>query len=114
MIHEKPETEDEARKFLRGYAVHPSETVTAVVVVNTRTKERYAGVDVVKITFRPVSEHVIDDIIKEGDVLFRAGGFSVEDPKLKDYIEKIEGAIDSVIGLPKELTRRLIAQAEKS
>lgn len=109
-ILEKPENKVEAREFLRGYAAHPLETITAVVAVNTETKERREGVDTVKVFFRTIPENIIDDIIDEGEIFFLAGGFSVEDPKLKEYIIKIEGAIDSVIGLPKELTERLMKQ----
>lgn len=111
-ILEKPENKVEAREFLRGYATHPPQTVTAVVVINTATKERREGVDIAKVIFKEIPESVIDEIIKEGDIFTRAGGFSVEDPKLKDFIIKIEGAIDSIIGLPKGLTERLIKQVE--
>ena len=54
---------------------------------------------------------MIDKIIKEGDIFSCAGGFSVENPLFKNYVVKIEGAIDSILGLPKELTKRLIRQA---
>ncbi|MDP2587280.1 MAG: Maf family protein [bacterium] len=111
-ILEKPENEDEAREFLRGYATHPPQTVTAVVAVNTATKERREGVDIAKVVFKEIPESVIDEIIKEGDIFTRAGGFSVEDPRLKNYIVNIEGAIDSIIGLPKELTERLIKEVQ--
>lgn len=111
-ILEKPKNKNEAREFLMGYMTHPPETVTAVVAVNTATQERRSGVDMAKVTFRKISESVIDEIIKESDIFSLAGGFSVEDPKLSDYIAKIDGAVDSVIGLPKELTERLIKQVE--
>ena len=71
-----------------------------------------AGVDVAKIIFRAIPEKVIEDLIKRGDIFFLAGAFSVEDQLLKAYIERIDGAVDSVIGLPKELTKRLIKQVE--
>lgn len=109
-ILEKPENEQEAREFLRGYAVHPLDSVVAVVATNTENKERREGVDIVKVSFRPIPESVIDDIIREGDVFSLSGSFSIEGPKLKDYIVKIDGAIDSVIGLPKALTERLIKE----
>ena len=107
-IREKPQSADEARAYLRGYGAHPAETVGAVVVVNTATTIRAGGVDVVKVWFHPIPEEVIETMIQEGDVYRRAGGFSVEEPRLQNYIKKIEGAIDSVMGLPIALTRRLI------
>ena len=107
-IREKPQSADEARAYLRGYGAHPAETIGAVVTVNTATAIRREGVDVAKVWFHPIPEEVIEIIIQEGDVYRRAGGFSVEEPHLQNYIKKIEGAIDSVMGLPIALTRRLI------
>jgi septum formation protein len=111
-ILEKPENEIEARRFLRSYAKYPPQTVTAVVVTNTITKKRLGGVDIAKVIFKEIPDNIIDQIIKEGDFLTRAGGFSVEDPKLKNYIINIEGDINSVIGLPKKLTEELIKKVQ--
>ncbi len=109
-IREKPTNEDEARNFLRSYCVYPAETVTAVVAVNTVTKERREGVDVARVWFRMIPEDVIAEIVEEGKVFSSAGGFSVEDSKLEKYIARFDGAVDSIIGLPIELTAQLINQ----
>lgn len=109
-IREKPESADEVRAYLRGYGTHPAETVGAVVVVNTATNVRAGGVDVAKVWFHPIPEEVIETMIQEGDVYRRAGAFSAEEPHLQKYIKKIEGAIDSVMGLPIALTEHLIRE----
>lgn len=109
-IREKPQSADEVRDYLRGYGIHPAETIGAVVVVNTETNTRTQGVEVAKVWFRPIPEEIIEIMIREGDVYRRAGGFSAEEPHLQKYIEKIEGTIDSVMGLPIALTERLIHQ----
>lgn len=109
-IREKPESADEVRAYLRGYGTHPAETVGAVVVINTETKTRAQGVDVAKVWFHPIPEEVIETMIQEGDVYSRAGAFSAEEPHLQKYIEKIEGTIDSVMGLPIALTEHLIRE----
>lgn len=107
-ILEKPESEDQARKHLQGYAQSPAITVTAVVVTNTGTKKRLEGVDVAKVLFRVIPSFVIEQLIQRGAILQNAGAFSIEDPQLKDYIIRIEGEPESVKGLPKEMTKRLI------
>lgn len=113
-IREKPTNKKEAQEFLHGYSTYPAETVTAVVVVNTKTGKRNEGVDVAKVWFRSIPNDVIDTLVGQGDVYSHAGGFSIEDPVLKNYIKKIEGAADSVIGLPKVLTRQLITEMENN
>jgi predicted house-cleaning NTP pyrophosphatase (Maf/HAM1 superfamily) len=105
---------EEARTFLRGYAEGPAETVTAVVVTNTATGVRRQGVDRAKVWFRRIPEEVIAQVVARGEVFAHAGGFSITDPLLSAYIERVEGTAESVIGLPTALTRRLIRTAMAS
>jgi len=107
-IREKPANETEAREFLRGYAVHPAETVSAVVVTDTRTNERCEGIDHAKVWFYPIPDTLTEELIKEGRIFTTAGGFLIEDPKFKPCIKHIEGTMKSVLGLPAELMKRLL------
>lgn len=112
-IREKPESEEQAREYLRGYSQHPAEVVTTVVVTNTATGKRKEGVDVVRVSFAPIPEEVIEKFIKEGDPFSHAGGFTIRSPILQEYIDRVDGTEDSVTGLPKELTERLIHKAKE-
>lgn len=112
-ILEKPENNQEEREFLRGYATHPAETVTAVVVVNTATGKRRDGVSRAKVWFRDIPAHIVDELIAIRDVFSHAGGFSIKDPLLQDYIEKVEGAEDSIMGMPIQLTRQLMEEVQQ-
>lgn len=112
-IREKPIHIDEARAFLKSYTEYPAETITAVVTVNTETRKRFEGLDVAKVWFREIPENIIDQVIADGFVFRQAGGFSIEHPLLKNYVAQVEGEIESVIGLPKDLTERLIAACSK-
>jgi septum formation protein len=110
-IREKPEHAEEARAFLRGYGEGPAETVTAVVVTNTATGVRQQGVDRATVWFRRIPEGVIDQVIAREEVFAHAGGFSITDPLLEAYIERVDGTAESVIGLPAALTRQLLRAA---
>ena len=111
-IREKPENEKEARLFLKSYSDHVAETITSVVVTNIESKKQVKGVDVVKIYFKPIPDNVIDDLIEDGEIMWCAGGFMVEHELLKPFIDSMEGSIDSVMGLPKKLTKELIEKVE--
>jgi MAF protein len=110
-IREKPAHAAEARAFLRGYAESPAETVTAVVVTHTATGLRQQGIDRATVWFRPIPEAVIDQVVARGEVFAHAGGFSITDPLLEAYVERMDGTAESVIGLPTALTHRLIDAA---
>lgn len=112
-IREKPENEKEAKEFLEGYNIAPAETVTAVVVTNLVTGKRMEEVDVAKVYFNNFSENEINDIISEGQVFHLAGGFTVDGEKWASHIKKIKGTRDSVMGLPKKITRKLIKEVSE-
>ena len=111
-ILEKPETPEQARVFLQGYAAHPAETVTSVVVTNTVTGKAYEGTDIVRIWFHPLDANLIEELVNDPATYTYAGGFGIQDARLEKYIQKIEGAMDSVMGLPIELTKTLLKRAE--
>lgn len=109
-VLEKPENEKEAREFLQAYGKYPAQTVTAVLATNTKSGKRAGAVDTAKVYFSSFGEKEINEIIKQGQVFKFAGGFMVEEEPWQKHVLRIEGARDSVIGLPKEITKNLINQ----
>jgi len=108
-LHEKPQDEKEARQFLEKYSNGKNpETVSALVVTNTENGKQAEGVDIVKVYFKPLPEEVVNDFIKRGEPLTKSGGFAIESPILHPYITKVEGEIDSVMGMPITLLQLLI------
>lgn len=110
-ILEKPTNAIEARAFLEGYALHPAEVVTTVVVTNTTTKQRQAGTDIARAWFFPIEPAVIEALLLDPKTYAYAGGFSIEDPRLAPFIQKVEGTTDSIMGLPLALTKELLEKA---
>ncbi|XP_024520177.1 maf-like protein DDB_G0281937 isoform X2 [Selaginella moellendorffii] len=108
VVREKPLNGDEARTFIAGYARDPAITVSAVLVTNVTTGVSNGSIDKAEIYFHPIPEQVIDDLIKEGSVLYAAGGLLVEHPLVSPFVQSMIGTLDSVMGLPKELTHTLI------
>ena len=112
-ILEKPENADEARKFLRNYAKYPAEVINGLVVTNIATKKQVEGVSRAKVIFQTIPEDVIDKLIEQGDIFTQAGGFSVRNLYLKPFVKEIDGTIDSVEGLSKELVSRLLKEVQE-
>lgn len=110
-LHEKPKDETEAKAYLTEYGGgHPAETVSALVVTNGRTGNRAEGVDIAKIYYNAIPDAVIEEFVRYGDPFSKAGGFEIQSPILRPYLKAVEGAEDSVIGMPLELLGRLIAK----
>jgi septum formation protein len=113
-VLEKPKNAEEARKVLKGYAHKAAEAVTSVVVINMQTGEALEGTETARVYFKEIPDSVIDELIKKGNILNCAGSFEIKDPLVRKYIDRIDGTEENVAGLPVELVKKLISEAERS
>ncbi len=111
-IREKPESEEECRRYLKSYETEPACTVTAVVVTNTASGKQVSGVDVAKQWFHAIPDDTVTRVIAKGDIMYCCGGFMVDEPDFAPYLHTREGTEDSIIGLPLQLTLKLIEDAQ--
>lgn len=111
-IREKPANEEQAMEWLSAYYIAPARMVNGIVITNTGAGKRVSGVDSTTIVFKKIPKETIDRLIADGEIFNKAGGFGITDPTLKPYVEKIEGTIDSAMGLPKDLTQELIDEVK--
>ena len=107
-ILEKPLNEDEFRGFVREYASNPCRTVGSVVLTDTSSGTRVQGVDTATIHLKPIPEDVILKLLEEGQIFYCAGGLMIEHPLIQPFIDRIEGTLDSIMGLSKALVSDLI------
>ncbi|CAA7041675.1 unnamed protein product [Microthlaspi erraticum] len=113
-VREKPSSAEEAREYIRGYSKGHTATVSSVVVTNLKTGFRKGGVDRVEIHFNEISEEIIEKLIEEGMVIKVAGALLIEHPLILPCVKQVVGTTDSVMGLPKELTEKLLKQVVAS
>jgi len=112
-ILEKPKDADEVRSFIQGYGVNPCGTIGSIVLTDVRTGIRVEGVDSTTIHFRPIPDDVVERLIEEGDVYYCAGGLMIENPLVAPYIMSVDGSMESVMGLSKELMTSLLANLQE-
>lgn len=116
-VREKPESEEECKLHLQSYGEHgiPAVCVTGMVVVSPAhaADVRVEGVEVATQHFKPVPDRVAELLIAKGDVMYCAGSFVVEDALLQPYLGRREGDLETVQGMPKQLTRQLLVEAAK-
>ncbi|XP_021717082.1 maf-like protein DDB_G0281937 isoform X2 [Chenopodium quinoa] len=111
MIREKPSGKEEARQYLKDYSGRKASTVSSVLVTNLQTGFRKGEWDRVEIVFDEIPDDTIDKLIEEGAVLHVAGALIIEHPLIKPLVKQVVGTTDSVMGLPKAVTERLIAES---
>lgn len=115
-ILEKPDTVQEAKDFVGRYASTPPSTVGSCVITHIPSGIQVAGVDTATIHFQPNldAEDLIDRLMKNDEpVLSCAGGLMVEHPFVREYLDRIDGTEDSVMGLSKSLVLKLLEELSR-
>ncbi|KAJ7958026.1 Maf-like protein [Quillaja saponaria] len=110
VVREKPSSKEEARQFLKDYSGGHAATVGSVLVTNLKTGLRKGGWDRVEIYFNEIPDDVIEKLVEEGIVLNVAGGLIIEHPLILPFVKEVVGTTDSVMGLPKAITVKLIKE----
>ncbi|XP_019421287.1 PREDICTED: maf-like protein DDB_G0281937 isoform X4 [Lupinus angustifolius] len=111
IIREKPTSEKEAREFVKGYSGSHAAVVGSVLVTNLATGKRYGGWESAEVYFLEIPDEVIDNLIDEGVTFNVAGGLMLEHPLTLPFVDAVVGSTDTVMGLSKELTEKLILEA---
>ncbi|KAG2664004.1 hypothetical protein I3760_16G059100 [Carya illinoinensis] len=111
MVREKPSSKEEARQYLKDYSGSHAATVGSVLVTNLKTGFRKGEWDRVEIYFHEIPDEIIEKLIEEGIVLNVAGGLIIEHPLILPFVKQVVGTTDSVMGLPKALTEKLLREA---
>ncbi len=104
----KPPTREIAREYLLSYRNHPAETISAVGIGDTKRGTAVFGFDRCRVYLKRIDSNRIEDILNEGTVFHCAGGFAIEHPLMSPFVDRIDGTIDSVLGMPMALVERLL------
>ena len=100
----KPIDEADAVKMLQKLSTKTHILYTAVVLLNTKDKSLKKHLEEVKVTFRTLSEKEIKDYVVTGEPMDKAGAYAIQGGA-KDFVTKVEGDLEAVIGLPLEPIR---------
>ncbi len=110
-ILEKPQDADEVRRNMISFSKSPVSTVGSAVLTHIWDGWQVSGVFRATVVFRPFDEATIDAMCKEEEVMWCCGGLVVEHNLVQPFISTIEGTMDSILGLSKEVVLRLFKQA---
>ena len=107
-VREKPVDAAEATFFLSSYSDRSVATVSAVVITEYPSGVQTSGVDIAKVHWKTISDEVVSKVVAKGEIFSSAGGFRIEDEDLNPLLDGLEGSVDSVMGLPVDLTVALL------
>lgn len=97
----KPNTEEDARKILKMLSNKQHSVFTGFTILDTKNNKMITKVVETKVFFKELSDEVINNYIKDEQVLKYAGAYTCRDVIVSNkFIEKIEYDPSNVEGLP--------------
>uniref|UniRef100_A0ACD6A533 Uncharacterized protein n=1 Tax=Avena sativa TaxID=4498 RepID=A0ACD6A533_AVESA len=111
VIRERPRSAEEAREFIKAYSGDRAFAVNYVLVTDLSTGGRKGGWDIPEIRFRHIPDAFIEQVLKEEGMTCVAGGLKLTHPSASPFIKELIGTADSVRGLPRALTKKLIRES---
>lgn len=106
-VLEKPVDQSHAAQMLKAMSGRTHRVLSAVALTDGR-KERVA-MSVTEVTFRRLSDEEIARYWHTGEPRDKAGGYAIQG-RGAVFVESIRGSYSAVVGLPLELTQRLLAE----
>jgi septum formation protein len=103
----KPTDAEEARSFLRRLSGSTHQVKTAVHFWDVTTDFHIGAIETSRVTFRTLQEIEIEDYVQSGEPLDKAGAYGIQGQGA-NFISKLEGNLDNVMGLSIGLVKEII------
>lgn len=109
-VLQKPKSEQNQREMLKKLSGKHHEVYTGYCLFitdeNGKIAEKICGAEKSRVLFNELSDLKIEEYVKSGLGLDKAGGYGIQDEF--DLVSSVEGSVYNVIGFPKELFEKLL------
>ncbi len=96
----KPSDGKDAAKMLKLLSGRTHYVVTGFAVYNTATGKMFLDYEKTSVTFRKLDRDEIEEYVKSGSPMDKAGAYGIQDDYGAVFIKKINGCYYNVVGLP--------------
>ena len=105
----KPEDETDARKIVEILFSQPHKVITGIAVVRINDNIELVAHDVTTVYPKQMSREQIAEHISSGTWKGKAGAYAIQENG-DEFIERLDGSLTNVIGLPMELLESMLAK----
>lgn len=105
----KPTDADDAERIIRLLFSKPHKVITAVAIVRIEDGTEVIQTDTTTVYPKKLTDRQITDYIKTGRWRQKAGAYGIRETN-DEFVEKIDGSLTNVMGLPMELVERLLSK----
>ena len=103
----KPADSKEAEQITRKLFSAPHKVITAIALVRRSDGIELCESDITTVHPKSLTDKQIAEHIKSGSWQDKAGAYAIKETG-DEFVEKIEGSLTNVMGLPMELLQRLL------
>jgi len=108
----KPADAEDAKRITKKLFSAPHKVITALAIVRLSDDTKLVKSDMTIIYPRQISEQQILEHIKSDSWQNKAGAYAIQQAG-DEFVEKIEGSLTNVMGLPMELLDRMLGKIIK-
>jgi len=106
----KPADEADARRILSALSGSEHHVLTGLALVDVAAGRRHLAHEVTRVRMRVMTAEEINAYVASGEALGKAGAYALQETGDR-YVERIDGSLTNVVGLPMELLERLLRAA---
>ena len=103
----KPKDASDAERITRKLFSQPHKTITGIAIVRLKDKREIVTYDVTVVYPRKMSEEQIAAHLAGGSWEGKAGAYAIQETG-DDFVERLDGSLTNVVGLPMELLEKLL------
>jgi len=107
----KPSHERDAQSMLHRLSGKWHTVISGVAIVSVPKGKEVVGIEETRVKFRDLTDEEIDSYVATGEPLDKAGAYGIQG-RGELLIEKIEGSISNVVGLPKRLLLNFLGELD--
>lgn len=109
----KPRDRGDAIAILRRLSRRPHRIITGVCLIDARSGRRWVDSETTTVTMRAMRLEEIEAYVDTGEAMGKAGAYAIQETGDR-FVERVEGSMSNVVGLPIELVERLIEEMERA
>lgn len=103
----KPKDRAHAKRMIKMLAGTTHKVISGLCVIDAENSKQICAAEITKITFRKVSEMELEKYLDSNHWKGKAGSYAIQG-RAKGFVEKIDGDITNVIGIPIEKVKRIL------
>ncbi|MBI4994099.1 septum formation protein Maf [Candidatus Peregrinibacteria bacterium] len=109
----KPLDRAHAKRMIKMLSGTTHKVISGLCVVDVKSRRKICSAETTKVTFRKVSDAELEKYLDSNHWKGKAGSYAIQG-RAKGFVERIDGDITNVIGIPTEKVKKMLTKVKRS